>query len=104
MPEAFQYVKQFFDTEVARLKSDAAEAGEKLTNALLFTEDAFGEGQEMLILVTEMTASRDISLFIATYGCEAYYRHNKSLLFYQRQMNVLNELERLDLDGHSELE
>ena len=104
VPEAFQSVKQFFDTEVARLKSDAAEAGEKLTNALLFTEDAFGEGQEMLILVTEMTASRDISLFIATYGCEAYYRHNKSLLFYQRQMNVLNELERLDLDGHSELE
>ncbi len=104
VPEAFQRVKVFFDAEVARLKTDAAEAGEKLTNALLFTEDAFGEGQEMLILVTEMTASRDISLFIATYGCEAYYRHNKSLLFYQRQMNVLSELERLDLDGHSELE
>ena len=52
----------------------------------------------MLILVTELTASPDISRFISLYGCDAYYRHNKELLFYERQTEVIREIEELGLD------
>ena len=50
----------------------------------LFSEDAFGEGQELLIIVTELTANYNSARFISEFGCEAYFRHNKELLFYER--------------------
>ena len=61
-------------------------------------ERAFGEGQELLILVTELTADSHSAQFIARYGSEDYYRHNKALLVYERQETILRELEELE-DG-----
>ena len=69
-----------------------------MTNAFKFCEEAFGDGQEMLILVTELTISQDCSRFISRYGCEEYFKHNKELLFYERQKEIINEIEKLELD------
>jgi hypothetical protein len=58
----------------------------------------FEEGQEMLILVTELTISYYGARFISRYHCEEYFKHNKELLFYERQKAIIRELEALDLD------
>ena len=63
----------------------------------VFCEEAFGEGQEMLILVTELTISYYGARFISRYGCKEYFAHNKELLFYERQQEILSQLEELDL-------
>ena len=78
------------------LKQSAAHAGEALENTFAFCEKAFGEGQELLILVTELTADRHSAHFIARYGSEGYYRHNKALLVYERQQTILRELDALE--------
>jgi hypothetical protein len=57
----------------------------------------FGDGQEMLILVTELTISYYGAHFISRYGCQEYFSHNKELLFYERQKEILTELESLEL-------
>ena len=62
-----------------------------------FAEDVFGEGQEMLILVTELTISHYDARFISRYGCPEYFAHNKELLFYERQMDLIAELDNLEL-------
>ena len=54
-----------------------------------------GDGQELLILITELTAHYHAARFIARYGCEAYYRHNQELMFYQRKTAIIRELEQL---------
>ena len=77
------------------LAQAAAEAGAALENSFAFCERAFGEGQELLILVTELTADSHSVHFIARYGSEGYYRHNKALLVYERQQTILRELEEL---------
>ena len=64
-----------------------------------FCEDAFGEGQELLILVTELTINSFTSRFISRYGCKEYFAHNKELLFYERQKEIIAELEELKLEG-----
>ncbi len=78
------------------VKKAAAQAGEALENCFSFCERAFGEGQELLILVTELTADSHSAHFIARYGSEGYYRHNKALLVYERQQTILRELDSLE--------
>ena len=94
--DAFSRLKADFDARVSAMRADAAKAGASLSHVFRFCEKAFGEGQEMLILVTELTASRDCARFIARYGCEEYYAHNRELLFYERQKEIISELDALD--------
>ena len=93
----FTLLKAAFDKRVKGLKKDAAAISKNLENLFAFAENAFGEGQEMLILVTELTAARDAAWFISQYGCDAYFRHNKELLFYERQVQVIQKLEELGM-------
>ena len=96
--EAFAVIKKVFDDNNKQLK-DAAEAAKAgMNNALLFCEKAFGSGQEIVMLVTEMTANRDCAHFISRYGCEQYFRFNKELLIHERQLEIMNEIEKLNLD------
>jgi len=63
----------------------------------LFSEEVFGEGQELLIMVTELTANYYSARFISEFGCEEYFRHNKELLFYERQREIITKIENLGL-------
>ena len=56
------------------------------------------EGQELLILVTELTINYYAATFISRYGCDAYFTHNQELLFYERQQEIISQLESLELN------
>lgn len=86
------------------LKRDLAELGDKihrvkdaLDHVFRFAEDAFGEGKEMLVLVTELTVNKDAVDFISRYGCDGYFAHNKELLFHDRRQEIDCALEAMDL-------
>ena len=96
--EAFILLKELYDGRSQDLKKHAEEAGRKLTNMFKFCDSVFGEGQEMIILVTELTINYYGSRFIGRYGCTEYFKHNKELLFYERQKDIISELEKLDID------
>lgn len=95
--DAFKLLKVEFDKHTKALKNQAEDAGRQLSNVFLFCEEAFGDGQEMLILVTELTISYYGSRFISRYGCKEYFNHNKELLFYERQKEIIREIENLEL-------
>lgn len=95
--EAFKILKKDFDKRTKELKSHADATRKKLSNVFKFCEEAFGEGQEMLILVTELTISYYGARFISRYGCKEYFSHNKELLFYERQKEIISQLEELEL-------
>lgn len=94
---AMEVLKSDFTATVQQVKDRAGEAGEKLENGFAFCEQAFGDGQEMLIFVTELTANEYSAAFIGKYGSESYFRHNKELLFYERNQELSRELEDLQL-------
>ena len=75
------------------LKADAVRASQRLENLFHFCEDAFGAGQEIQILVTELTISTWGAKFISRYGCKSYYAHNQGLLLDQRQQELLNRID-----------
>ena len=78
------------------VKKQAEDAGKKLSNMFRFCEEVFGEAQEILILVTELTIRYYDARFISRYGCKEYFAHNKELLFYERQMELIAELDNLE--------
>ena len=94
---AFKAIKADFDKRTAELKRKAEDAGKKLDNLFTFAEEVFPEGQELLILVTELTISYYGAHFIGRYGCDKYFAHNKELLFYERQKEIITELESFEL-------
>ena len=62
----------------------------------------FGDGHEILLIVTELTSNYYTAKYISEYGCEKYFAHNQELLFYERQKKIMQALEQLDLDGQTE--
>jgi len=58
-------------------------------------ETAFGESQEMVIFVTELTVNYYSSKFIGTYGSDMYMKYNRSLLFEDRHKEILKEIDKL---------
>lgn len=91
----FASVKSDFDGLVSDMKLAAAGARAKLDNLFAFVSKVWGEGQEMVILVTELTIGFYSSRFIAKYGCDAYYRNNDSLKLYERKLEILKKGEEL---------
>ena len=62
------------------------------TNAFRFLETTFGDSQELVIFVTEITAGYDTSWFVEQFGCDAYYRHNRELLFDDTRRRIREEI------------
>lgn len=98
--EAFNVLKEAFDQEVAELKAEVAGIQTHLENVFAFIQEVYGAGNELLILVTELTTNSHSARFIGQFGSEAYFRHNKALLFYERQKEILQKLEGLDLQSN----
>ena len=95
--EAFAVIKADFDSRVAELKKMTLDARQKITNLYNFCDGVFGESKEMIILATEMTINQYASRFISRYGSEEYFSHNQDLLFYERQLEIVTELENMQL-------
>ena len=85
---AFERIRQLFRESVGELRSLAARGTKVLDNAFRFCEDAFEDGDEILIFVTELTVNYHTARFIGHYGCDRYYMHNKELQFAERQAEL----------------
>lgn len=93
----FDLINKLFKEENRKYKELAEETGKQLSNAFKFFEEAFEDGQELVIFVTELTANSYSASFISKYGSPDYFRHNKELLFYERQKEIIQELEQISL-------
>ncbi len=95
--KAFALIKKDFAALTQKLSGLSEETKKKLSNLFDFVKEAFGEGQEMLILVTELTTNPYSSYFISRYGSEEYFANSKELLFFERQKDIISRIDELDL-------
>ena len=95
--EAFKLIKKEYSKGNKELKAEADQCGKALSNVFHFVEEVFKDGQEMLILVTELTANYYTADYISHFGCKEYFEHNKDLLFYDRQKEIISQLDQLEL-------
>lgn len=95
--EAFACVKDMFDTKVMKMKEKTEKVSNELHCLFSFVEQAFADGNEMLILVTELTVQASGARFIARFGSEDYRRHSSELMISERQSDMQKEIAALDL-------
>ena len=89
---AFDAVKGWFGDEVALRRTLAEECSAMFDNAFRFLEETFAQGQELVMFVTEITAGYDTSWFVENFGCDAYFRHNRELLFDETQQRIRDQI------------
>lgn len=73
------------------------EVEESLRNAFSFMEEAFGDGQEMLVFVTELTQRTPSARYVAQFGSESYYAHNENMILSEKQRDLRRRVEELDM-------
>jgi hypothetical protein len=91
----FEGAKRKYSEDTAELLAKAKDCKSHLDNLFRFCSDAFGTGQELIIVLTEIAVNPNTSRFIAAYGCDEYYRYDKELMFHERRLTILDELESL---------
>lgn len=99
----YSVIKALLAEKINSLKHMDRVAQRSLENVFVFFEKAFGKGQEMLILVSELTIHKEISKYIYAHGCDKYYEYNKQLLFEDQQSELNERIDALNLLEISEL-
>ena len=95
--EAFALLKTKYDQQVAGMKLETARAQQELHYLFSFAEEAFEQGNEMLILVTELTVNTTSAQFIASFGSPDYNKHNQDLMLSERQNDIQAQIAQLEL-------
>lgn len=95
--EQFVFVKQMYQEQITAMKEKAVEDGRQLTAVFDFVNQAFGNGTEMLLLLSELTEDASAARFIARYGCDAYYQYSNELMVQDRQDQILATLLQEDI-------
>ena len=73
------------------------EISKELENLFAFVEKIFGTGNEMLILVTDLTVNANSMKFISRKGSKEYFKYNKKYQLYERQQEISDALEQLQI-------
>ena len=90
--EEMDALREWFAAEVEQRRAQGAQTGAQFDNTFRFLEKALEQSQELVIFVTEVTAGYDTSWFVESFGCEAYFRHNRELLFDDTRHRIREEI------------
>ena len=95
--EAFDAVRAGFNQQVRKREDAVAVAGDALEAAFDFMEQAFADGQEMVVFVNELALAPDSAAFLADNECERFDTYSHRLLLDAGQDELLADLQRDEL-------
>ena len=90
----FALAKEPFDAQCEKLQSLENQGIETLEHAFTFMEQAFSEGQEMVVFVTELTITPEIAVFLSEHRIERYETYKNQLLIGTKRAEILSEIAR----------
>jgi len=90
----FMNAKRGFDVQKIVLEESETMVEKALEYAFDFMEQAFSNGQEMVVFVTELTLGKEAVMFLAEHTCERYMKYNQELLIGTKKAELLSELKR----------
>lgn len=99
--EAYEYLKNKYSTLVAKMKQDTIRVQGELHAMFAFAEEAFGRdaesGNEMLVLITQLTVNVRSAQFIATFGSPDYKKYNETMMLSERGAELQAQIAELKL-------
>ena len=86
--------KEPFDAQCEKLQRLENQGIETLEHAFTFMEQAFSDGQEMVVFVTELTITPEIAVFLSEHRIERYETYKNQLLIGTKRAEILSEIAR----------
>ena len=93
----FDCIKQSYMEKLSAMKEKQEQTGAKLHNLFCFVEEAFADGNELLLLVTNLTVGADSAEYLSNFGSEDYLKHNSKLLLSERGEDIRVRIRELGL-------
>ncbi|MCR5507360.1 MAG: AAA family ATPase [Lachnospiraceae bacterium] len=93
--DPFEAARERYNSLIASVKEDSLRIRDEMSNLFDFASKAYKDGNEMLILVTEMTVNPYTSKFIARHGCDAYMKYKDEMMIDERNTALKEEIEQL---------
>ena len=87
----FSLIKDRFDTIEFVRKESISNIQKHLDNVFDFMVKVYGEGQELVIFLTELSSGYYSLKFISECGNEAFYKYNKLLLLKENRSKLTEE-------------
>ncbi len=91
----YAIAKQWFTKRESARKAAIEKTGTELTNAFGFLHDAFSDGQEIVLFLSNLNASSACLRFIRECGNDAYYQYNQFLLLHDQRSTLRAEAARM---------
>ena len=90
-------IKEIFNEKIIALKADVDNELTRIDNLFAGMDKIFGsDGNEMLILVTELTLDTDTAEFLSEFKSESYEKYNSVLKVGDRAENLRREIAALE--------
>lgn len=90
-------IRDIYNEQVTKLKADADKELTRIDNLFAGMEEMFGaDGNEMLVLVTELTLCPDSSDFLSEFPSESYIKYSSVLKVGDRAENLRREISALE--------
>lgn len=93
---ALQLIERDYEAKVKTHKDNVSLVKSHIENVFDFVEKVYGNGQEMVVLVAELTTRYNAARFISTFGSDSYFKYNKEILFYERKEELTKKIEELE--------
>ena len=92
--EVFEEQKAAFEIQRKSLEAIEEKTAAALEHAFDFMEQAFEDGQEMVVFVTDLATVAESARFLAEHNCDRYLQYNQELLIGSKRAELLAELNR----------
>ncbi len=89
----FQCLKSLFASREEARQNRISISDKHLTNSFSFISRYFGEGQELVIFLSELSSGYYSLKFVTDVGNEAYFKYNRYLLLQDRKQELKKEIE-----------
>ena len=83
--EQIALLRTLFGEDVRRREELIRRTQTELSHGFRFVADCFGEGQEMILLVSALTRTPNALTYIGRYGCEPYLHYAQALMYRQQE-------------------
>ncbi len=93
--DQYAVIRSWFAGREERRQEDVRRTDRELSSTFRFLSRVYGEGQEMVLFLTELSAGYYSLRFINEHGNEAYFRYNRILLLQDRRNALRDEVLRL---------
>ena len=94
---AFERIRAEFVKETEKREQMMEAVSENLECAFDFMERAFGESQEMVVFITELTVNYYAAKFLSENESGRFYKYNKGLLANERRAGILSGIEEVEM-------